>query len=282
MARTPTLIRFVSTCWRYSIEPIAASVLLGWWLLGAAQPIVDYVPMPSETGVTNPYSVLVAAAFAASLAVSRLAPQLSLSIAAIAVAAQLVGWAARFSQTGWVAYLILLATVLALSVHARGGVRIAAIASAVPAAVAISALLNLPSLSLSGEWGLINGHPWGATGLVVGLVVWALAQLIAAVAVWRLPGWVRSLMPGTSEREATPPSTPELDVLSGREREIYLLVARGLTNAEIAAAAHIEGSTVKTHISKLLTKLELGSRSAIIAHAYRVGALVPEGELATR
>jgi len=46
-----------------------------------------------------------------------------------------------------------------------------------------------------------------------------------------------------------------------------------MTNAEIAAAAHIEESTVKTHISNVLAKLGLTSRMAVIAHAYRTGVL---------
>lgn len=268
--------RVVARRWRYAVEPAAAAALLAWWLPGPAQPIasLSVIPMRSETSLTNVYAVLVAIAFAVSLAVSRLSPFLCLSLAAVALAVQLVGWAARFSQTGWAAYLILLAVILALSIHARGRVRIAAIVAAVPAALAISALLNFPSLSLSGEWGIINGMGWGSSDIMWGFAVWTVAQLIVAAGLWWLTAWLRSLRRPPAPSSGVQPAV--LAALSPREQEVYLLVARGMTNSEIAAVAHIEESTVKTHISNVLAKLDLSSRTAVIAHAYRFGALVPE------
>ena len=58
-------------------------------------------------------------------------------------------------------------------------------------------------------------------------------------------------------------------VLSSREREIFLLAARGLSNSDIAHSAHIGESTVKTHLSSILTKLGFTSRAQIVAHAYQ-------------
>lgn len=67
------------------------------------------------------------------------------------------------------------------------------------------------------------------------------------------------------------PTTPRrnIDVLSPREREVFLLVARGLTNAEIAKAAYVSEATVKTHIAAILRKLDLRSRVQVVVFAHR-------------
>lgn len=59
-----------------------------------------------------------------------------------------------------------------------------------------------------------------------------------------------------------------LQALSPREREVFLLAAKGLRNGEIAAAAFISETTVKTHVSSILAKLDLRSRAQIVVHAY--------------
>jgi DNA-binding NarL/FixJ family response regulator len=56
--------------------------------------------------------------------------------------------------------------------------------------------------------------------------------------------------------------------LSPREREIFLLAARGLSNSEIATSAFVSETTVKTHISNILSKLGLQSRVQIVVFAY--------------
>lgn len=56
--------------------------------------------------------------------------------------------------------------------------------------------------------------------------------------------------------------------LTTREREVYLLAARGLSNAEIAESAFIGATTVKSHVSSILAKLELASRLQLVAHAH--------------
>jgi DNA-binding NarL/FixJ family response regulator len=62
---------------------------------------------------------------------------------------------------------------------------------------------------------------------------------------------------------------------------VLLLVARGLTNDEIAAELIVEVATVKTHVNRILTKLDLRSRAQAVVAAYETG-LVSPGDAASR
>jgi len=65
------------------------------------------------------------------------------------------------------------------------------------------------------------------------------------------------------------------DGLTGREREVLLAVAQGLSNQEIAVRLHLGYGTVKTHVSRLLTKLDFRDRAQLVMYAYESGLAVP-------
>ncbi|MFE6866666.1 response regulator [Kitasatospora sp. NPDC057692] len=74
---------------------------------------------------------------------------------------------------------------------------------------------------------------------------------------------------------AKPSAQVRIDVLTNRETEVLALVARGLSNAEIAGELVVAEQTVKTHMGSILQKLQLRDRTQAAVFAYETGLVVP-------
>jgi DNA-binding NarL/FixJ family response regulator len=88
------------------------------------------------------------------------------------------------------------------------------------------------------------------------------------------PSVTRRLIAHFTDRTEVKARTPwGLDELTDREREVLVLVARGLSNAELAATLHVTLATAKTHVGRLLTKLGARDRTQLVILAYEWGVI---------
>jgi DNA-binding NarL/FixJ family response regulator len=106
--------------------------------------------------------------------------------------------------------------------------------------------------------------------LVAGIRVVAEGEALLA------PSITRRLIQEFAQVTPTPTEPPRgLDELTARELEVFKLVARGLSNAEIAAELVVGETTVKTHVARMLMKLGLRDRVQAVVVAYESGVAVP-------
>jgi DNA-binding NarL/FixJ family response regulator len=76
--------------------------------------------------------------------------------------------------------------------------------------------------------------------------------------------------------ESARPPAPKLEQLTERELEVLKLLARGLSNAEIAKELFVSDATVKTHVARILMKLELRDRVQAVVFAYENAVVEPK------
>ena len=97
-------------------------------------------------------------------------------------------------------------------------------------------------------------------------------RTVAAGEALLAPSVTRRLIAHFAHRAPAPPrAAPSLAELTEREREVLALVARGLSNAELAATLHVSLPTAKTHVSRILTKLGARDRTQLVILAYESG-----------
>lgn len=100
-------------------------------------------------------------------------------------------------------------------------------------------------------------------------------RVVAAGDALLSPGVTRRLIEEYVDRSGDPVQFPELEHLTEREREVLVLVAGGLSNAEIAASLWCSPATAKTHVSRIMTKLAARDRVRLVVIAYEAGLVRP-------
>jgi DNA-binding NarL/FixJ family response regulator len=89
------------------------------------------------------------------------------------------------------------------------------------------------------------------------------------------PSMTRRLVAEFASRAKEPHPAAELDAITPREREVMALVADGLTNDEIGEKLYIGPATVRTHVSRAMTKLRVRDRAQLVVLAYETGLVRP-------
>ncbi|GAA2400594.1 response regulator [Nonomuraea africana] len=89
------------------------------------------------------------------------------------------------------------------------------------------------------------------------------------------PSITRRLIAEFAGRVKRPAPGPQMNALTEREREVMELVAQGLSNDEIAARLVLSPATAKTHVSRIMTKLDVRDRAQLVVLAYEAGVITP-------
>jgi DNA-binding NarL/FixJ family response regulator len=105
----------------------------------------------------------------------------------------------------------------------------------------------------------------------------AAVRIVATGEALLAPSITRRLIEEFARRPDPPPSPVDLRGLTDREREVLVLIARGLSNQEIASRLFVAETTVKTHVGRVLAKFGLRDRAQAVVLAYESG-LVTRGD----
>lgn len=105
-------------------------------------------------------------------------------------------------------------------------------------------------------------------------------RIVAAGDALLAPSVTRRLIAEFANRPDRIVEPKSLDTLTAREREVLTLMATGMSNIEIADGLFVGETTVKTHVSHILTKLELRDRVQAVVVAYESGLVRPGGDTA--
>ncbi|MDR0849382.1 MAG: response regulator transcription factor [Propionibacteriaceae bacterium] len=89
------------------------------------------------------------------------------------------------------------------------------------------------------------------------------------------PSSTKRLIEHVALRSPIPANPHEFDCLTDREREVLLLIAKGMSNQEISKTMYLSETTVKTHVSKILEKLGVRDRVQAVVEAYEGGLVHP-------
>jgi DNA-binding NarL/FixJ family response regulator len=100
-------------------------------------------------------------------------------------------------------------------------------------------------------------------------------RVVAAGDALLAPSVTRRIIEQIASRQLRPDAGDQLRVLTQREREVLVMLARGKSNAELAAELFVSEGTVKTHVSSLLSKLGLRDRVQAVVLAYESGLVTP-------
>jgi DNA-binding NarL/FixJ family response regulator len=106
--------------------------------------------------------------------------------------------------------------------------------------------------------------------LVAGVRVVAAGEALLAPSVTKRP-----IQEFATRPPKTGPSTVQIDALTPREREVLELIARGLSNLEMAEKLYVGEATVKSHVGHVLMKLGLRDRVQAVIFAYEAGIVTP-------